>query len=50
MQPVDFVILAVILVLLVLAARYSYRHRNESCGHDCSSCPYHSNCNRKEKK
>lgn len=50
MRPVDYGIIAVLLVLVVLAFRYSYRHRNEACGHNCSSCPYHTSCTKKKKK
>ena len=49
MKPVDFLILAVLAVLFVLAVRYAFRRRNQACG-DCSSCPYHASCTKKEKK
>jgi len=49
MRIVDYVILAVIVVLLVLAIRYSLKHRHECCG-NCSGCAACKSCNRKNKK
>lgn len=46
----DILILTGLVVLLVLAARYAYRHRHESCGGECGRCPYHQNCRKKSRK
>ncbi|QAT48856.1 FeoB-associated Cys-rich membrane protein [Caproiciproducens sp. NJN-50] len=50
MGPLDLVLVLVVALLFFLAARYAWRHRNHSCGGDCSACPYHGQCGRKEKK
>lgn len=49
MQIADYLIIAVIVILLVLAVRYSFRHRNQCCG-DCSHCAGCQSCSRKDKK
>lgn len=41
MNPFDWFLLAVLVLLAFLAARYSWRHRHSACGGDCSACPYH---------
>lgn len=43
----DYLILAGIVVLAVLAVRYSIRHKNSCCG-DCTQCHGHESCNRKK--
>ena len=50
MNPLDYIILAAVLVLLFFAIRYSVRHRGESCGGNCSSCPYATGCEKKKKR
>ncbi len=50
MNPLDFIVLLVVAVLFFFAARYAWRHRNHPCGGDCSACPYHRDCQKKEKK
>lgn len=49
MNPLDYLILAAILVLLFFAVRYAFRHKGESCGGNCSSCPYARGCSRKKR-
>lgn len=49
MQIIDYIILAVIAVLLVFAVRYSFKHRNSCCG-DCSHCAGCQSCTRQDKK
>lgn len=49
MQIADYVILAIIAVLLVLAIRYSVKHRHRCCG-DCSKCSSCRACERNGKK
>jgi len=49
MNIVDYIILAVIAVLLVLAIRYSLKHKHSCCG-NCSNCSACQSCTRKEKK
>ncbi|OUO74325.1 FeoB-associated Cys-rich membrane protein [Anaeromassilibacillus sp. An250] len=43
MHAIDFVILAVIFVLVVFAARYAWKHRNTCCG-NCSGCSHYNAC------
>ena len=50
MGLIDFVILAAVAALLFLAVRHAFRHRGESCGGDCSACPYYKNCGKQKKK
>lgn len=50
MKPLDLIILAVIVVLLFFAIRYSFRHREEDCDGNCSSCPYAAKCRQPKKK
>ena len=47
MQPVDYVILAAIVLLLVLAIRYMWKHRGKGCS-GCSGCSGGSGCSRCE--
>ncbi len=47
MNIADFIILAVIAVLLFLAIRYSIRHKHRCCG-DCSKCSSCGACSRKD--
>ncbi len=49
MQLADYIILAVIVVLLVLAVRYSVKHKH-SCGGDCAHCAGCQSCVQKDKK
>lgn len=51
MNTLDYVILAVLAVLFLLCAWYSFRRRNRACGGgmDCSRCPYHGNCTKQAK-
>ncbi|HCR43050.1 MAG TPA: hypothetical protein DIV41_00575 [Ruminococcaceae bacterium] len=50
MNAGSYVILAVIVLLAVLAVRYSFKHRNEDCDGCCTQCPYHGKCSKKTKK
>ncbi|MFR8229996.1 MULTISPECIES: FeoB-associated Cys-rich membrane protein [unclassified Anaeromassilibacillus] len=43
MNGIDFAILAIIFVLVVLAVRYAWNHRN-SCGGNCSGCSHSQSC------
>lgn len=47
MQIIDFILLAILAVLLVLAVRYSVKHRNQCCG-DCSRCAQCHACSQKQ--
>lgn len=49
MKPLDYLFIAAALVLLFFAVRYALRHRGESCGGGCASCPYAANCSKKKK-
>lgn len=51
MNLLDYVIIAAIAVLFALCARHAFRHRNHACGSgmDCSHCPYHADCTKREK-
>lgn len=49
MNPLDYLIIAAVLILLFFAVRYAIRHKSESCGGECSSCPYSANCGKKKK-
>ncbi|HHV32856.1 FeoB-associated Cys-rich membrane protein [Caproiciproducens sp. LBM24188] len=44
----DYLILAGVLVLAILAVRYAFRRRKRCCG-DCSACTQHSSCTTEEK-
>lgn len=46
MSLIDYVILAAIAALVVLAVRYSIRHKNH-CGGDCSHCAGCQGCDHK---
>lgn len=46
----DYLILAAVAVLFVLAVVFAVKHRNSACGGDCSSCPYHAKCHKPKKK
>lgn len=51
MKLSDYLILAGLAALLFFAVRYAYRHRKDnSCGGNCSSCPYSGNCRKTKKK
>lgn len=50
MKPIDYALLAVILILAVLAARYAWKRRGSSCGGECGSCPCRNGCSQKKKK
>lgn len=50
MNLTDWLLLAGIVVLAFFAVRYAFRHRHESCGGECSSCPYRGNCGKKPTK
>ena len=50
MRPLDYLILAAIVVLLFFAIRYAVRHSKEDCDGNCSSCPYSHKCDQKKKR
>lgn len=50
MRLSDYLIIIGIAILLFFAVRYAYRHRHSDCGGNCANCPYHGNCERKDKK
>ena len=49
MNIVDYIIVFIIIVLLVFAIRYSFKHKNQCCG-NCSNCSACNSCKRKDKK
>ena len=50
MKPIDYAVLAVVLILAVLAARYAWKRRGRACGGECGSCPYRNGCKEKGKR
>ncbi|XOQ45256.1 MAG: FeoB-associated Cys-rich membrane protein [Clostridium sp.] len=50
MSFTDIAILLVVALLFFVAARYVWKHKGSSCGGDCSACPYHQQCSKKQKK
>lgn len=48
MSLIDYILLAVILVLVILAAVYAHRHKG-CCG-GCQGCPYSGECEKQLKK
>lgn len=44
MNLLDYLLLIFVAILLFFAARYAWFHRHSECGGNCSSCPYHGNC------
>lgn len=47
MSILDYILLAVILVLVILAVMYTHRHKG--CG-GCQGCPYSGDCERLKNK
>lgn len=49
MSLADYVILGVLAILVVLAVRYSIRHKGK-CSGGCSGCPHSGGCTKSPEK